>query len=156
MTSKLKGQIAELQLRASTCVSHKASARPAFDFAETMSKMESARRDLVLLETRIALANARATVKFEGSVIPLVQAVRQLQELKGTIAWVKTVPSRAQAETTEDEFDYDDDMKRVKRSVTWKCGLPEADRAKKVEELQSKFDVLNDAVEQANHVTSLP
>lgn len=153
---KLKGQLAELQNRAFTSVSYKASQKPAFDFADTLAKLESVRAELVSLETRIALANARATVQCDGADVPLVQAVRQLQELKGSIAWLKTLPSRAQTDTTEDEWDFTDDGKRTKLPVPWKCDLPEADRAAKAEALQAKFDALNDAVERANHTTVLP
>lgn len=153
--SKLKGQLAELQTRASAAVTYKASAKPAFDFGATVEKLESVRAELTQLETRIALANAKATVTFDGAEMPLTQAVRTLQELKGTIAWIKTVPSRAQAETTEEEWTYDDDMKRVKTVVTWKCDLPEAARAERAEALQAKFDALNDLVEQVNHVTTI-
>lgn len=152
---KLKGQLAELQTRASGSVTYQASSKPAFDFAATVAKAESVRTELVLLESRIARTNASATVSLDGSSVPLVRAVKSLAELKGLIAWYRTLPTRAQADTVQDDWDYDGD-KRMKVQTPWKCDLPSADCAAKVEELQSKFDALNDEVERTNHSTVLP
>lgn len=152
---KLKGQLAELQVRASSNVSYRQDTKPAFDFRETLERMAEVRASLVELESRIAIANATTTISLGGDSTPLVYAVRILQELKGTIAWYKGLPCRAQETTHEDDWDYDGD-KRTKTRTAWTCSLPEAERAAKVESLQAEFDAVNDLVERANHSTVLP
>ncbi len=152
--SKLKGQLAELQLRAYSCVAYKATDKPAFSFNETVAKLDLIRDDLTHLETEIAIANAQATVPVSGMTIPLALAVRKLQELKGLIAWYRGLPCRAQVDTKEEEWGFEG-SNRVHTYTDWKCDLAEADRAAKVETLQAEFDSLNDSVERVNHATLL-
>lgn len=150
---KLKGQLAELQTRAIASVSYKEGESPAFSFNETMDKMDLIRMELVDLESSIAVANATTTISFEGSDMILKKAVRMLQEMRGQIAWLRTLPSRAQPSMVQKDFEYNEDMKRIPTSTTWKCDLPEAARAAKVDALQNRFDTLNGIVESANHIT---
>ncbi len=152
---KFKGDLAERLQRAQSNVSYKEETKPAFDFKQSMEQAEILREKLVGLQTRIAITNAQTRIEFEGKPMALAHAVRTLEELKSRIAWVKGLPVRAQAETKEDDWDYDDEGKRRRVQVRWKCELPESARASLSEKLQDQFDRLNDVVEKVNHSTVL-
>lgn len=153
---KLKGELKDKLERAKAGVSYKESSPPAFQFGRSVEQAEAASEKLVALQTRIAVTNALTKVDGVGDgQRPLAWAVRQLEELKSRIAWFKELPVRAHKDTKEEEWDFDDDHKRIRAQISWKCELPEADRASLTEKLQGEFDRLNDAVEKANHATVL-
>lgn len=151
-SKKLKGKIAELTARATQSVSYKASTPPAFKFSSVMESLESSKAELVGLETRIALTNARTVVDADGRKMSVIEAVRRLQELKSAIGFLKSLPVRSHEDTKESEREYGSP---VAIDTPWKCDMPEASRALKVDEVQSVFDRINDAVERINHVTRL-
>lgn len=152
---KVKGQLSENLSRAQANISHKESAIPAFQFSACMEKADAARKQLVDLEARVAVTNATTKIVHDGKPMTLVRAVRQLQELKARIAWLRGLSVRAQARTTEQELEYHGAQGHVNVDVPWTCHLPEADKAEMVDAAQQEFDALNDAVEKANHVTAL-
>lgn len=155
---KLKGQLAELQSRASTCVSYKDGQKPAFSFGQTLEKLDKVRSDLIEVETRIAITNAMTKIDYPvGRLqgVTMTFMVRTLQELKGHMTWLRSLPVRAQENTTEDEYGYDEDGKRIRVHSSWKCDMPEAKRAERLEAIQADFDRLNDEVEKKNNVITL-
>ena len=154
MMKKLKGQLAEHLERAVRAVSYPEKSPPAFEFAKCMEAADSVRDQLTRLDAAVAVANATTPFEFEGKKMPLIQAVKILQELKGQLTWVKALPVQAQSETTVSETEYvevNGDYKHVRVDKKHVCALPEARRAELASSLQDRFDRLNDAVETTNH-----
>lgn len=151
---KLKGQIAEHQQRAQAGVSYDQTKVPAFRFKESVEAMFALQDEVVALESRVAVANATATVNALGEgEIPMARAIRTLQELKGRIAFLKGLHLRS--ETVKDrQVEWDDvEMKQIARvtETTYVSDLSEQDRDQQVKTLQDRFETLNNAVEDANH-----
>lgn len=153
---KLKGRISDARDRAQKAVTHPADEKPAFDFRATMERADSLSDELAELEGRLALANAREFVDFRGRSMSLCHAVRALQELRGRIAWVKTLAVQATSEYSVTDSEWSDEHERtVRRRVDWKCHLPEAERARLADDLQDRFDELNALVERRNQEAPL-
>lgn len=155
---KIKGEIAENLTRAQDGVTFKKSAPPAFDFQICMEKVAVLVKDLVQLESRVAITNAEVVITFKGSAITLVQAIHLLRELKGEIAWLTGLKAhvRNQESSMETSSTYDYDTEKHRQvEVEYLCRLPEAKRASLVSEAKKRFDEINDLVETANHQTVL-
>jgi len=107
-------------------------------------------------EKKKATANPTTNLEDKTYRITLAHAVKILQELKGQIAWLKSLPCLANESVTTTDSQWDDDnSKYVKQQITTLCSLPEADRAEMVDNLQDEFDSLNGAVEALNQTTKL-
>lgn len=154
-TKKIKRQLADLLSRAQASVSHRTDSPPAFSFENSVAKADALRAELIQLESCLALTNSKTTFDLSGKVVTLAYAVRSLQELKGRISWYKSLGVRAQETTVEQDWSFDDDMKRVQVKTEWKCHLPEVAKAEIIDSLQGEFDKINDAVEHMNHITLL-
>jgi hypothetical protein len=155
--SKLKGTLKEQLERAQSSVVYTTDNAPAFSFTSSWEQAEAARDALIALETALRVTNAVTKFDFKGKPMTLSEATCRLQEIKGTISWVKGLRTQAQAERTEKEYvsiTYNSDKAIEKITVT-KCDLPEAKRAEWVKREQDQFDALNDAVEAVNHRTTL-
>ncbi len=154
---KLKGQIAEHTQRALASVSYEKDKVPAFRFHEEMLARASAQRELLDLQSRVAVANAKATVQDGSETITHAEAVRRLQEIKGEIAFLKSLHIRN--ETVKDRSQEWDDIesKHIVRVVetVWVSDLSEKDRDAQIKVLQDRFEVLNNAVEDHNHKVSV-
>jgi hypothetical protein len=155
-SSKLKNQISETRTRAFGSLNHKSGEPTAFSFSEMVGKSEKLSDELANLQGKLAVANATNTINYKKETLTLAHAVKILQELKGRIAWMKTLPclSNESVTTTDSQWD-DDNFKYVKQQVTTLCCLPEADRAEIVDNLQEEFDSLNGAVEALNQTAKL-
>lgn len=154
---KLKGQVAESSARAVIGVSYDSVKVPEFRFAESITAMTQSQLEMVALESRVAVANATTKVKHQGNDILLAQAVRTLQELKGQIAFLKGLHLRNEV-VKERTNDWDDAEQKYKPRVvetTFVSDLSEKDRDRQVKELQNTFEVLNNSVEDANHLTEV-
>lgn len=151
---KLKGQIAEYSTRAQQGVSYLSTKVPAFRFAEAMVALKAARAEMLDLESRVVIANAKKTLTIsDGRKVTLALAVRQLQELKGEIAFLRGLTFRSET-VREREIEWNDDqMKNLTRftEVTYQSDLTEQDRAAQIQVLQDAFEDLNNLVEEANH-----
>jgi len=155
--SKLKGTLKEQLERAQNAVVYLADNAPAFSFTSSWEQAEAARDALIALETALRVTNAVTKFDFKGKPMTLSEATCRLQEIKGTISWVKGLRTQAQAERSETEYvsiGYNSDKAIEKTKIT-KCDLPEAKRAEWVKREQDQFDALNDAVEAVNHRTTL-
>jgi hypothetical protein len=154
---KLKGQIAEHEQRAKVGVSYDVTKVPSFRYQEAVEAMTAIQDEMVGLESRVAIANAKSTVQYDGTEVTMAFAIRTLQELKGRIAFLKGLNLRN--ETVKDRTnDWDDvEMKHIARvtETTFKSDLSEKDRDQQVKALQDRFEVLNNAVEDANHTTTV-
>lgn len=152
---KLKGELGELRDLAREAVTYVASREPAFPFNESIEKIKAVREELIRLQSRIALTNATTKVKFGANEISVTEAIRHLEEFKSEIAWLQTLGSRDHEKTTEDEWSYSDDAKRVKTVVEYRCMMPKTKQAAAIKFCKDEFDKLNDAVERMNHQTLL-
>ena len=149
----LKGQLAEAQERARLGVSYDVTKVPAFRYKDSVAAMFSLQDDMVALESRVAIANARGTIQYDGADMSMASAVRTLQELKGRITFLKGLMIKN--ETVKDRTnDWDDEqMKSISRVVetTFVSDLSEQERDQQVKALQVRFEGLNNVVENANH-----
>jgi hypothetical protein len=154
--SKLKNQISEARTRAQRSLNHQKDQSTAFDFYEMFNKANSLSDELAALQGKLASANANNTVDYKGNKITLGHAVRILEELKGRISWIKGLNSLDMCETKSSEKVWDEtsDKYVLKETITV-CALPEADKADRCERLQEEFDLLNGAVESANHIVKI-
>jgi hypothetical protein len=151
---KLKGQIAEHTTRAQQGVSYVQGKIPVFRFTEALAALDASRSEMLDLESRVAVANAKKMITFvDGSKSTLALAVRQLQELKGAIAFFRGLTLRSETVREREQTWDEDAMKHINRvnEVTYVSDLTEQDRDAQVKDLQDEFEVLNNAVEEANH-----
>lgn len=154
---KLKGLIAESQQRAVAGVSYDVEKVPAFGYQDSVDAMFALQNEVVDLEAKVAVANATNSVTDGGNSVLLAHAVRTLQELKGRIAFLKGLKLRNEV-VKERTNDWDDtEMKQIARvtETTFKSDLSEKDRDTQVRALQDRFEVLNNAVETANHTVTV-
>lgn len=150
---KLKGQIAEHTARAQAGVSYVQGKAPAFRFQEARAALALARNEMLDLETRVAVANAKKIVVSGELKYTLAYAVRTLQEFKGEIAFLRGLNLRSETVREREQTWDDDAMKHINRvnEVTYVSDLSEQDRDAQVKDLQDAFEVLNNLVEEANH-----
>lgn len=151
---KLKGLVAESEQRAKASVSYDVSKVPSFRFQDSFDKMYAYQTEMVTLQARVAIANAGALVKDGDLTISMALAIRLLDELKGRIVFLKGLSLRDESiKDRQSEWD-DAENKHIYRVVetVFKSDLTEQDRDLKIKALQDHFEVLNNAVEDANHV----
>lgn len=156
---RLKGKMSDLATRASASVSHEAGKPPHFEFGATRAELGRVREELILAESAVAEANATTRITFEGRTMTLAEAIRRLQEIKSEISWVTGLNLREGTERLQDGFDWDESLRRrtpQTREVTYVTSLKETERVVQIDELQGRFERLNDAVETANHRTAVP
>lgn len=159
----LKKKISDCDNNMQDSVWYDESTPPVYDFNATYSKRAEYVRQMLSLQTRMAVANATTRIKTpDGQEILLAEAVRILSEFRGEIAQLKILKTQAKDRIENhkvnwipDEHDY---SKRVKEEVTtvFICKLPQAAKAELIENLQNKHDALNDVVEYTNNQTTLP
>jgi hypothetical protein len=152
---KLKGLLAEAQARATQSTSWADEAKPVFDFAAERAKRAELQDEIVRIETGIARANALTRITVEDREMPIAEAIRRLQELKADLAWLPTLNLRAGTEKSV-EYDYDEvtgrNVPRTK-SVVYTAVMSQPERVVEIQALRDRFDVINDALETANHRT---
>src|SRR5579863_9382526 len=113
---KLKGQIAEHATRAQQGVSYVSGKTPAFSFREAVLALNAARNEMLDLESRVAVANAKkAVTDASGTKLTLAHVIRQLQELKGQIAFLRGLNLRAETVRERETEWNDDQMKNLTR-----------------------------------------
>jgi len=150
---KLKGQIAEHTQRAMQSVSYEQGKKPAFPFHEEMVARAAAQKEMLDLQSRVAVANAKATVNDAGETITHAEAIRRLQEFKGEIAFLTSLHLRNETvKNREQEWDLTSCVMVTRATeVTFVSDLSEQDRAKAVKVLRDRFETLNNVVEDHNH-----
>jgi hypothetical protein len=154
---KIKGLIAENEARAKASVSYDLTKVPEFRYNESFSNMTSLQLEMVELESKVAVANAKALVKHGESEFLLTKAVRLLQELKGQIAFLKGLQLRSETVKNREQDWDDNESKHITRvsETTFVSDLSEKDRDRQVKELQNVFEVLNNSVEDMNHTVKV-
>ena len=154
----IKGRLAKHQANAQPSVLYLVKDQPAYNFRSELESVDSLGKELLKLQTAITVANAKTTFDWNGQKVLLTWAVKRLEEIKGRIKWFNDLVVSAQADRTDETWEYTEingRTERVKTERKWKCELPEADRAKHVQDLQDEFNRLNDQVETINHRTSI-
>jgi hypothetical protein len=152
----LKGRIARHSANAMTSVTHKTNAPPAYAFGAEWEQASLLVEEMLELQTRIAIANSKTTVDYEGKSRSLTWCTKKLAEIKGAIAWHNGLQVRAQKTTIEEEFEWAPGASsRARVATEYTCHLPEAERAACVRGLETKFIDLNDLVETENHRTRI-
>jgi hypothetical protein len=150
---KIKGLIADRTTRAKASVVYMDTKEPGFAFGASLEERATFVRDLVKLQSAVAVANA-ATLLSDGKTT-VAHAIRSLDEKKAEIAIYKELPVRAKE--TEIEIEEDTEWSptgarvRVERKKTWRSAITQAKRAEIVERLTSEFEVLNNEVEALNN-----
>ena len=100
----LKGKLANHRAHAQASSVYFDGAKPAFEFKTELDGAEKVRADLLRLQTAIAVANATTEIEWKGKKVLVAWAIRFLEELKGEIAWVGSLPTAAQGTIKEDNF----------------------------------------------------
>jgi len=178
--SRIKGELQTWQTRLAASVVYEKGKEPAFSYTQCLSKVTPLREELVDLAARIAEANGKAHVTYNGKKMTLARCLRVLAELKGACASNKALLDTA---TTDDEARYGQNGIRAKRITnlereTTKIQMVADDKGRKrpervpatekysvvsevtindateaLEKAQSAFDQLNALLEAANHTT---
>jgi hypothetical protein len=152
---KLKGRIDEARTRAVSGVSFFDDSPPAFSFEEQYERAVRASVELAELQGRLAVANSSNFVDYADGKITLSHAVRILQELRSEIAWIRGIASKPQRQTHDMVSVYVPGQGHMQQARPVSCLLPEAEKARRAERLQDKFDALNAAVEVVNQVAKV-
>lgn len=154
---KLKGQIAEDRGAAFKMNSWPAGQEPPFRFDVLVGRSDVATQELIKLSAAVAEANAMHAINHDGQEMTLQCAIKTLQELKGQIAWLKSLsclPHTSQNHEIEQKTGYGQPA-APPRVVQVLCAFTEPMRVEKVRALQDKFDALNDALEARNHEVTI-
>lgn len=156
----LKGQMGEQRKRAEASVMWTGTKegeedKPAFELKNCMEKTVGVRQELVRLQAAVHHANVGVKIDWDGRTITVDEAVRWREEYKSEIKWLKDLVVQAQSKITREEFGYDDDGKRVRVAKVHHCALPEAERARLVDEAQDRHDRINLLIEKSNRKTEI-
>lgn len=156
---QLKGKIANVSSKLRGAVVYDTKDEPAFKFDALIESRESYVKRLLGLETAVAKSNAMGMCS-NGELA--ISVLRRLQELKGEIALYSSLPSQVKAERSVESVSHDYDYstappRRVEKKTvtTYVCALTEADKERKVADLQSEFERLNMILETFNHKTDI-
>lgn len=159
LIKKLKGEIAELTARATQSVSYDEKSPPVYDYDEVSKERDDTILKMVMVEGEVAKANATKTITDPSTKKPitLALAIRILQEMKGQIAFLKSLAIKEGKETKKErEWDEDEGKTLLKTTETvWITKLKVKDRDNKMKNLKDQFDALNNEVERANHITTI-
>jgi len=150
---KLKGLIKEHKDIAERCVSYNQDKVPDFDFNEEVRIMDTLTNEMVDLKARISAANAVNMVSDGDKEMSLGVAVLALAEMRGVIAFYKTLFLRSGLEKDKEQEWDDNADKFITRIIetTYVSAMSEKERTAKVRAIEDRFEVLNNAVEDANH-----
>ncbi len=147
---QLKGQISDLSKRATGCATWIEGASRDFDFTIVDLDRKAKIDELVRLETAIAVANATATVTWQGRAMPLTEVIRRQEELKGEIVYVTSLSTRRGPER-QHTGEYSADRQPVMVTVNWCSAYSEPERVLHLASLRAQCEELNELLEEANH-----
>jgi hypothetical protein len=156
----LKGRVAQWEQRARVSNVVGEGETPTYKFDECVEERQKALADLLGLGAAVAETNAKTTVNYQGKDISLAAAIRQLENIKGEIAWLKLIPAlpKTEVKSVQQKREWDaKERTHTYRDVeyTQKCTMDERAKERRLDELQENFDELNSLVEGANHATSV-
>lgn len=151
--NKLKGLIKEHKESAQACSSYEEEKAPEFDFHEEVREMNALTNEMVNLKAKISAANAANSVSDGTRDMTLAVAVLALVEMKGAIAFYKGLNLHSGLDKIRDQEWDDNADKYITRVIekNWIAAMTEKERLAKIRELEDRFEVLNNAVEDANH-----
>ncbi len=156
--AKIKGELSELdeQLKASACwVEGK---EVPYLFEPVWAARQERAKELVHLQSKLALANAMTTFQHSDDVFTPAEAIRTLDELKAQIKLLTDLPIRDRKVDSEKvrESDWDDNAeKSVTRTtvVVHYSAISKLEQKQRIQNLKEVFASLNDALEAHNHRT---
>lgn len=155
--AELKGDIARFKGQMTTSAHWMDDNTPAFSYEVLEAKYEKAKRELVELKSRVAVANSRTrAADFD---LTLQQLVFELSEVKDEISYLSSMPCAAKKETVVSSFvpTYTEDGKYYQKPVSqihhWHW--TEQSREEKLESLRSRAGSLNAVLEHYNHTTEI-
>jgi hypothetical protein len=156
----LKGQVATWTDRLHRSLIWEDDAKPAWDYKDCAKEVAKATDEIVDLQSRVAIANAKAKVKRGDEKVSLASVISRLQQLRSLIALYKGLNVRDQWQfvETRDVDRYNrktGDFGTEEKKVTVNCALPEKARDEVLTNLQEEFDELNGLVESANHTVNV-
>lgn len=158
--ASIKGEIAELdtQVQASACWVR--GKEVPWNFQDVWDLRLKRVVELVMLQTKLAIANATTRFLDRGDLVTPAQAIRTLDELKAQIKLLSGLPIRDRLHDTEKlrEQEWDDHLdKTVTRvtEVTYTSAMGKVAQKEMISTLKARFADLNDALEAHNHKTSL-
>jgi hypothetical protein len=156
----LKGRVAQWEQRARQSNVVGEDEKPTYQYQECVDERQKYLDELISLGAKVAEANARNTITYKDKEITLSEAIRRLDNLKGEIAWVKSIPALSHTEVTtqRDKREWDEkERTHVYREVpyTQKCTLNERAKERRLDQLQEDFDELNSLVDGANNSISV-
>jgi len=155
---KLKGEIATLDARIKSAACHLEGKEPPFPFEESMAERSKKVSELVGLQTQVAISNANTSFEVGGVMVPVVGAIRQLEEIKARISLLGGLPIRDRVRDVEIERnqEWSDEHEKLVTRATEKVFLSAMTRvaqAEKISALTAQFEELNVALEACNHGT---
>ena len=151
--NKLKGLIKEHKESAQACSSYEEEKKPEFDFNEEVRAMNALTDEMIDLKAKISAANAANSVNDGARDMTLAVAVLALVELKGAITFYKELDLHSGLERVRDQEWDDNSGKYINRVIEKNliAAMTEKERVAKIRELEDRFEVLNNAVEDVNH-----
>lgn len=154
---KLKGEIAELTARATSSASFPELRPPPFKYFEAEDLRRQKILEMLDLQEAVAISNASTKVTFaEDEVMSVPRVIRVLDEVKAEIAFLRDLPIHDRTRDFEQRREqiWDDALNktvtRLVEVVTISVMTPE-ERARRVDMLQARFELLNVALEARNH-----
>jgi hypothetical protein len=156
--AKLKGSIAEHSKNCIGSITYNVAKPPVFSFNDEFSLMEKDKEEMLDLQTKVAVANAVTYVQTaDGDVMPLVKAIKVLEEVKGLIKFYSVLPIRNEKVKEKEPVWNEEKSQYVNLSteVEYKSDLTELERVAFVNSLKDKFEELNNLVEDMNHKTEI-
>jgi len=154
----IKGEINCWTSRVIGSITYEAADPPAYSFEEAFSARRTLVKELVQLQTALAIANATTMIQWKDKGITLATAIRELQEVKSEISLLSglSAHTRADYKVKEDGPNYIRERGQFEQiEVAMKCDFVERDRDAAVTDLRKRFAELNLLVEAANHGTTL-
>lgn len=153
---RISGELATAKKRVENGSSWQKGKKPTYPFQESLEGYNQLSEEVVKLHSRIMRANTDTMVKDDKEEILLCQAILRLSEMKAKIALLKGLNLQSGDVEREARFNYRTDEQIPQSPLVYENALKERDRDGQVKELQEHFERLNDAVEKANHATTLP
>jgi hypothetical protein len=154
---KVKGLIAERTARANASVVYLEGKEPGFLFNASVEERKMYCRQLVRLQSAVAISNATTKLS-DGKTV--AEAIRTLDEIKSEVAFFKAMPVKAKHTEVdiEENHEWNPNMTariRVETKKTWHSALTQEQRAAIVEKLTSLFEVGNNEVEALNNKATI-
>ena len=150
---KLKGDLADLNAKVKMGCTFEKTKVPAFSFSDSYKKFKETSQELIELQSKIAIANSKNSIKVDKRSISLALAARETQEIRSEISLLKELLIRNEVVKTPDR-NWDEITEKYVLKITeteYVSSLSEIERDTMIKELEAKYESINNALESANH-----